>query len=142
LVASRSFNIFILSVIALNGTLVNPTKIPAAFLAMYDPVADKYNLASVRNYILYASDLFFILVYTLEMLLKMFAWGVFLEGPGMPWPNNLKQGTYFKSWWNWVDFLVVILGWVAFGLDRTTAEGAPAGIRAIRVLRPLRTHSS
>jgi hypothetical protein len=74
------------------------------------------------------SEIFFIVVYSMEMLLKVVAFGLGPEGPG----------TYLTSVWNVLDFIIVVTGWAAFAMDLTVPGGAPAGLRAVRVLRPLR----
>jgi hypothetical protein len=59
-------------------------------------------------------------VFTLEALVKLVAFG--------PW----GRGSYFSDRWNWLDFAVVLLGWISF---------APAvvNLSAIRLLRLLRS---
>lgn len=115
---SGHFSRVMLVVIALN----------AAFLAMWDPVANLYQLPSVRNNIVRSSELFFQTSYSVEMVLIMVADGLFWES---------KQA-YFRSAWHWFDFTVVLLGWIALGFEYTSSTGASPLLRVIRVLRPLR----
>ena len=70
-------------------------------------------------------DFFFLIVFTIEMLIKMLAMGLML-------PKN----AYLRSAWNWLDFVVVSVGYLEM-----SAQGLP-GIKAIRLvkaLRPLRS---
>lgn len=117
-VDSTWFTYLMILIIALN----------AAFMAIWDPVKSIYQMPSLRNDIVQSTELFFQLAYTLELILKLLAWGVYLEG----------KNTFFRRFWNWFDFIVVILGWAAFGWDLSTNNGASPLLRAIRVLRPLR----
>ena len=48
----------------------------------------------------------------------------------------MERGSYLRDMWNWLDFLVVVVGWLT--LSGATSGGA-AALRSIRVLRPLRT---
>lgn len=48
----------------------------------------------------------------------------------------MERGAYLRDMWNWLDFLVVVVGWLT--LSGATSSGASA-LRSIRVLRPLRT---
>jgi len=63
--------------------------------------------------------------YTVELVLKVTAWGVFLS-----------PDAYLMDYWNWLDFIVVVAGWLPY----ITKESAGLGfLRLFRVLRPLRT---
>jgi len=115
---SPLFTRFIIVVIALN----------AVFLAIWDPVSSLYDLESVRNTIVNSSELFFQIVYTIEMFVLMIAFGVVRE----------TNKAYFRRSWNWFDFLVVVLGWVALGIEYGSSAEASPILRIIRVLRPLR----
>lgn len=69
-------------------------------------------------------NVFFTATFTLEMCLKMVAFGVVLH-----------EGSYFRSGWNALDFLIVVLSYLQFipGFSNFTA------FRTLRVLRPLRS---
>ena len=72
-------------------------------------------------------------VFTAEMALKIVAQGFVLN-----------RGAYLRDVWNWLDFTVVVSGWVASVLARELSGdsndlSAISALRAIRVLRPLRT---
>ena len=94
------------------------------FLGLWDnskPPDDPVNLASTE------SEVGFTALFTVEVLVKVVAFG-FIAAPG----------SYLRDPWNWLDFLVVVLGWVAL-LPGTSNMGA---IRTLRLLRPLRTISN
>lgn len=65
-------------------------------------------------------------LFTVEMLLKIVSKGFILH-----------RYAYLRDVWNWIDFLVVILGW----LGMIPNMGNFTALRTIRVLRPLRTMS-
>ena len=46
------------------------------------------------------------------------------------------RNAYLWSGWNWLDFVVVVVGWLT--LSGATTGGMSA-LRSVRVLRPLRT---
>jgi hypothetical protein len=66
------------------------------------------------------SDLTFIVLFTVEMVLQMLAAGIV---------------GYFRVAWNWLDFVVVLTGWLNY------LPGIPniSLLRIIKILRPLRT---
>jgi Ion transport protein len=70
------------------------------------------------------SEIVFITIFTLEMLIKIFAHGFLLAGPH----------SYLRDPWNWLDFIVVVFGLIQFALPVDTVSG----LRAFRLLRPLR----
>ena len=70
-------------------------------------------------------DFFFLIMFTMEMCTKMIAQGLFFH-----------RHAYLRQAWNWLDFVVVLVGYVEM-----LAPALP-GIKAIRLvkaLRPLRT---
>jgi hypothetical protein len=69
-------------------------------------------------------DVFFAAAFTLEMLMKMFAIGVFAH-----------KGAYLRNSWNILDFVIVILSYLNF----LPAFGNYTAFRTLRVLRPLRS---
>ncbi|CAK8675301.1 unnamed protein product [Clavelina lepadiformis] len=95
-------------------------------LAAEDPVVDK----SPRNIVLGYFDFIFTAVFTFEMLMKMIDLGLVLH-----------QGSYFHSFWNILDFVVVCSALIGFALtDQTTVQlGVIKSLRVLRVLRPLKT---
>eukprot|EP00899_Mesostigma_viride_P019947 jgi/Mesvir1/27954/Mv20161-RA.1 len=89
------------------------------FLALYRPT-DLPN--SKRNQALDGADIFFLVVFTAELCIKLLAFGVC---------------NYWRDHWNKLDALVVITGYIAI-LD--LGQGTNS-IRVLRVLRPLRAIS-
>lgn len=70
------------------------------------------------------AEWFFVIVFTVEMLLKVVALG-FWEAPG----------SYLRDPWNVPDFIVVVMSWVSLS---PSVENVSA-MRCVRILRPLRT---
>lgn len=69
-------------------------------------------------------DFIFLVIYTMEMVLKIIAMGFFM-----------RAHSYLRDSWNILDFTVVVLGWVSL----TLKSGDISAIKVIRILRPLRT---
>mmetsp|Transcript_3541 Transcript_3541/g.12709 ORF Transcript_3541/g.12709 Transcript_3541/m.12709 type:complete len:1714 (-) Transcript_3541:989-6130(-) len=112
IIKSKHFERFILFLILSN----------CIFLAMD---VNKPNFEETNTGIVIAwSEIVFTVFFVLEMCLKIIGMGFYVG-----------EGTYLKDGWNVMDFLVVILGLLAFTpfVDNFTA------IRTVRVLRPLRT---
>ena len=65
--------------------------------------------------LLYSIDFLILLVFTIELSIRFFAY----------------RGTFFKNGWNWFDLIIVIIAWIP-------ASGAFAILRALRILRVLR----
>lgn len=77
-------------------------------------------------------DIIFLIIYTIEMLLKIIAMGFFM-----------RAHSYLRDSWNILDFIVVIMGWISVGLTYSDMSGQDiSSIRVIRILRPLRTINS
>ena len=70
-------------------------------------------------------DLTFLIIFAIEMVIKMLAQGLMLH------PNS-----YLRQGWNWLDFLVVIIGFIEM-----FSNGLPgiSTLRLIKTLRPLRS---
>ena len=95
------------------------------FLAMNDyEFRNPDGKTSWRNDLVNESELVFLLLFTIECTIKTIGMG-FVVG----------KGTYLRDAWNWLDFIVVFVGWIGLlpGVANLTA------LRAIRVLRPLRS---
>eukprot|EP00903_Cladosiphon_okamuranus_P009702 g9229.t2 len=88
-----------------------------------EPLAE----GSWRNTLLYETEIFFTVLFTMEFVLKVVAQGFILG-----------RGAYLRDAWNIIDFLVVVTALLANipGMPTTSA------IRVFRVLRPLRSISA
>merc|ERR1712168_665590 len=73
------------------------------------------------------SEYVFAAIYTFEMIVKILAKGFILH-----------DYSYLRNSWNWLDFVVVILGYVTMN----PAISGLGGIRTFRVLRALKTIST
>lgn len=84
------------------------------------------------------SDMYFLFVYTFEMLVKILAFGLIVS-----------DDAYLRDTWNILDFLIINIGLITLGIEieDKKAGKAPSGdsgggisaLRAFRILRPLRT---
>ena len=91
-----------------------------------DPLAEEQSQA------LQSLDVFFLVAYTIEMFLKIFALGFFFA-----------KGAYIKEYWNILDFVIVVTAYIPIFLGSGDGSGPNLqGLRTLRVLRPLRTISS
>ncbi|XP_078232450.1 voltage-dependent L-type calcium channel subunit alpha-1C isoform X2 [Pogona vitticeps] len=91
-------------------------------LAAEDPVQHY----SVRNQILFYFDIFFTVIFTIEIALKMTAYGAFLH-----------KGSFCRNYFNILDLLVVSVSLISFGIQ-SSAINVVKILRVLRVLRPLR----
>lgn len=76
-------------------------------------------------------EIYFLTLFTLEMTLKIVALGF-----------AFHKGSYLRDLWNWLDFTVVLTGWISIimlSLPGSADLGFLSTLRAVRVLRPLRT---
>ncbi|KAJ9468915.1 Muscle calcium channel subunit alpha-1 [Diplonema papillatum] len=80
---------------------------------------------SIQNF-LYVANFVFLVIFTAEAALKTLAMG-FAQ----------HKGAYLRSWWNVIDFALLISGYVA--LHPSVANVTV--VRLVRLLRPLRTFS-
>ena len=73
------------------------------------------------------TDIIFNILFMIETVIKIIAWGFILD-----------SGSYLRDGWNWLDFIVVLVGGLAYlpGVSNVSA------LRTFRVLRPLRTLSA
>eukprot|EP01062_Namystynia_karyoxenos_P001522 TRINITY_DN1051_c1_g1_i1.p1 TRINITY_DN1051_c1_g1~~TRINITY_DN1051_c1_g1_i1.p1 ORF type:complete len:2267 (+),score=738.59 TRINITY_DN1051_c1_g1_i1:119-6919(+) len=90
------------------------------FLALDDPTRDQADQPPIFGQM----EIFFTVAFAVEMCLKVFALGFFMH-----------SGSYLRSGWNQLDFIIVTMSFLAFlpWLDNYSA------IRTLRVLRPLRS---
>uniref|UniRef100_A0A8C4YDT6 Voltage-dependent L-type calcium channel subunit alpha n=1 Tax=Gopherus evgoodei TaxID=1825980 RepID=A0A8C4YDT6_9SAUR len=91
-------------------------------LAAEDPVKHY----SFRNQILFYFDIVFTVIFTIEIALKMTAYGAFLH-----------KGSFCRNYFNILDLLVVSVSLISFGIQ-SSAINVVKILRVLRVLRPLR----
>ncbi|KAK3872077.1 hypothetical protein Pcinc_022818 [Petrolisthes cinctipes] len=100
-------------------------------LAVYTPYPNSDS--NDTNAQLEQIEIIFMVIFTLECFMKIIAYGFVLH-----------PGAYIRSVWNFLDFLIVVIGLVSGVLDFVMqGNGAESGfdvkaLRAFRVLRPLR----
>ncbi|EYC26334.1 hypothetical protein Y032_0010g1096 [Ancylostoma ceylanicum] len=95
-------------------------------LAVYQPYPAQDS--DSKNTILEQIEYLFIVVFTIECILKVVALG-FICHPG----------AYLRNAWNILDFIIVVIGLVSTVLSRMNIQGFDVkALRAFRVLRPLR----
>ncbi|XGW27420.1 hypothetical protein V3C99_007763 [Haemonchus contortus] len=95
-------------------------------LAVYQPYPAQDS--DSKNTILEQIEYLFIVVFTIECILKVVALG-FICHPG----------AYLRNAWNILDFIIVVIGLVSTILSRMNIQGFDVkALRAFRVLRPLR----
>ncbi|MEW5300382.1 MAG: hypothetical protein WDW36_003317 [Sanguina aurantia] len=99
-------------------------------LALHDPLLGDHE---GTNEPLFQCDLSWTAVFSVEMILKMVAYGV------SPKANYLN---YLNDPWNWFDMSMVAIGWTLLLPAQTGSNtNGIRAIRALRALRPLRTIS-
>ena len=111
-IQSTWFEVTIILLIILNSVL----------LAIYD--YQNPDEGSVRNKIVWYSEPFFIVAFTLEAIVKSIALGFVLN-----------EGTYLRDPWNWLDFIVVLTSLLSLIPGMTNVSV----IRTFRLFRPLRS---
>ncbi|XP_031800961.1 voltage-dependent L-type calcium channel subunit alpha-1F [Sarcophilus harrisii] len=84
------------------------------------------SLSQKRTWVLGYFDYAFTSIFTVEILLKMTAFGAFLH-----------QGSFCRNWFNLLDLLVVSVSLISFGIH-SSAISVVKILRVLRVLRPLR----
>jgi hypothetical protein len=73
------------------------------------------------------AGLFFTITFTIECVFKIIAYGL-----------ALHQKAYLRDGWNWLDLIVVIVGWIEMIPNIPSIRS----LRTLRVLRPLRSINS
>uniref|UniRef100_A0A8C8SEM4 Voltage-dependent L-type calcium channel subunit alpha n=1 Tax=Pelusios castaneus TaxID=367368 RepID=A0A8C8SEM4_9SAUR len=91
-------------------------------LAAEDPIRTE----SFRNKVLGYFDIGFTSVFTVEIVLKMTAYGAFLH-----------KGSFCRNYFNILDLLVVAVSLISMGIE-SSAISVVKILRVLRVLRPLR----
>lgn len=66
----------------------------------------------------------FTVIFTAESVFKILAYGFIVH-----------RNAYLRDGWNWLDFIVVIIGWIELIPSIPNLKG----LRTLRVLRPLRS---
>lgn len=74
---------------------------------------------------------FFLIVYTIEMLLKIF-------GMGLIW----RKKSYFRDSWNVFDFVIIMTSYLPLIISTSVESFKFSSFKILRILRPLRTISS
>lgn len=93
-------------------------------------ISDPTDQSSLAN----NTDQYFLYLFSIEMALKFLSFGIVLS------PNS-----YFRDYWNILDFLVVVVGWISYVIENSFGGqkiSGLAGLRAFRILRPLKTIKS
>ena len=129
IVSEKWFDRAIIVVIVLNSVLMS--------MPDYSHVTSSNELSesgSPVNSLIIRSELAFTIVFTLELVLKATALGLF--------SNNLSihKKPYFKDGWNLLDFLVVVFAWL--GNTQVIDSKSVKVFRLFRVLRPLKSIKS
>ncbi|XP_060695860.1 voltage-dependent L-type calcium channel subunit alpha-1C [Hemiscyllium ocellatum] len=91
-------------------------------LAAEDPVHQNTR----RNQVLTYADYVFTSIFTVEIILKMTAYGAFIH-----------KGSFCRNYFNILDLVVVSVSLISFGMD-SSAIAVVKILRVLRVLRPLR----
>eukprot|EP00163_Fabomonas_tropica_P014779 TRINITY_DN2686_c0_g2_i1.p1 TRINITY_DN2686_c0_g2~~TRINITY_DN2686_c0_g2_i1.p1 ORF type:complete len:1526 (-),score=377.56 TRINITY_DN2686_c0_g2_i1:447-4610(-) len=105
------------------GIIIFLIVVSSVLLALENPSITK---GSTMQRFLFISDIFFVSVFSLEMLMKIFALGFVLH-----------EGAYLRSHWNQLDCFVVIVSILTLSLTSIDIQF----LRALRALRPLRVVS-
>ena len=86
----------------------------------------------IEDYISFSDtfDLIFLILYTIEMMFKIWGFGFFL-----------KPGSYLRDYWNILDFTIITTGYIPYLFSSNSGVNLKV-LRSLRVLRPLRTISS
>ncbi len=95
------------------------------FLASYD-YSDRED-TTLRNQVMNAGGRIFTIFFSIECACKIIAHGFVLH-----------RRAYLRNGWNWLDLIVVIVGWIEIVPSIPNFRG----IRTFRVLRPLRAINS
>jgi hypothetical protein len=130
-VTSKPFDNFILLAIIANSVVSG-----FADYSNIDPATGELKTeGSERNTLIFALDPFFLVIFTTEMLLKMSVFGLTNKKSWYSTDPHAHPG-YFRDGWNWLDFVVVITGWLELV---GPSEINLSFMRFFRTLRPLRT---
>jgi len=112
------------------GVIVTCIVANCIMLAMSQPMPNGDN--SALNDILDRVDVYFLGLFTLELVMKVVASGVYWCG----------SRSYLRSGWNMLDATIVVAGLVTLGLQSLLQGVDITFLRGIRVIRPLRLITS
>ncbi|XP_028408443.1 voltage-dependent R-type calcium channel subunit alpha-1E-like [Dendronephthya gigantea] len=116
IVDSKPFDYFILLTIFANCIL----------LAMNTPLPNEDK--SITNERIESAEIYLLVIFGIECILKVIAFGFLLH-----------PGSYLRSGWNMLDFVVVVTGFLSLPeLQLGINAGSLKALRAARVLRPLK----
>ncbi|KAH9254018.1 hypothetical protein BASA81_007893 [Batrachochytrium salamandrivorans] len=92
----------------------------AVVLMLYDPLSGPNE--PIRNRLVQNSEVVFLCLFTGEFVLKLF----------------VLRWKYFASKWNWMDSLILLVGWIQFGLGNFGSNTPVTSVfRLLRLIRPL-----
>ena len=119
---------------AFDQAVITLILVNCVFLALWNPIESP---CSAKNAVLDQAEFTFLLLFSVEMGLKLVAMGV---------RGGRHRLGYLSDRWNWLDATVVLSGWLSLVMDsvsaRTCGDGAGdssvSAIRVVRMLRPLR----
>ena len=94
----------------------------SVFLMFDDPTTKSSDSISDK------SEYYFLGIYTAEAIFKIFAMGFLFN-----------KGAYLRDPWNFLDFVIIVSGYIPFLFDSSVNLSV---LRAFRVLRPLKTIST
>ncbi|XP_049276199.1 muscle calcium channel subunit alpha-1-like [Rhipicephalus sanguineus] len=95
-------------------------------LAVYTPYPNSDS--NQVNATLEKVEYIFLVIFTAECFMKIIAYGFLLH-----------PGAYLRNSWNFLDFIIVVIGLISTALSAFMREGFDVkALRAFRVLRPLR----
>jgi len=97
----------------------------SVMLAMTD-YSDRDNQGKL-NQVINDADYVFTGIFIVEMLVKIMAMGLIFH-----------KNAYLRDYWNWLDFIVVVIGLFNF-LPVSDSNSGLKSLRVFRVLRPLRS---
>lgn len=109
--------------VILQGTVLFAVAASSVLLTLEAPETQD-SLGSSMLKMIAAMDIVFLVVFTLEFLVKIIAHGLFIP-----------REAYLRSGWNWLDFVVLIVSFVSLGGG---AGNTGKMLRIGRILRPLR----
>ena len=116
--------------------------------AMDDIYVERDNSHQLHK-VVQISDWTILLVFTIEMFLKMYAWGLRRRALDENTENvdliamiaeDFESQGYFSNNWNTFDFIIVFVSWITVPITYTVEVNSSTGsvVRAARVIRPLR----